>query len=160
MLTFILLKQHQGASVLNRHTSFQIYLHRGMFGCTSSCESVTSSRQKQTTTPVLVGFLEDSWCATLMSCLLYARSSNAERQQEKQNRNLPQSQLNYFTEFLSCRVSTLHCQSWIYTLTFSDDTHHSTWEHFRKSNTQYYFSLFADRIFHLGFFSNTLSVYF
>lgn len=117
LLTCILLKQ-----TLSSSSSFLKYLHRGLFGSTSSSESLISLRQKQRTTPALVQFLADNWCAALMSCLLFPKSSNSESLQEKQKRNLSQPGLNYSNAFVFCRISTFHWQSCIYTLTFSDDT--------------------------------------
>lgn len=80
------------------------------------------SKTKANNNPSAGTILADSWCATLMSRLLYPKSSNSESSQEKQKRNLPQPGLNYSTEFVFCMISTFHWQSWIYTLTFSDDT--------------------------------------
>lgn len=80
------------------------------------------SKTKANNNPSPGTILADSWHATLMSCLLYSKSSNSESLQEKQKRILPQPGLNYSTEFVFCMISTFHWQSSIYTLTFSDGT--------------------------------------
>lgn len=127
LITFILLKQYRGAPALNGTTSFQKHLHRGLFDYTSSCKSVTSSRQKQQPPP----FWYNSWqIADKQPLCLASFMLNLQIQKDhRKNKTeicLPQPGLNYSTEFVFCRVSTFHCQSWIYTLTFSDDAHYST----------------------------------
>lgn len=107
--------------------------------------SVTSPRQMQTAAPVLVDTwqIADKYPLCLASFRLHLQIQKAFRK-KKSNKPMRSLFVSAQTKLfhwicLSCGVSTFHWSGWLYTQTFNDDTDRSTWEHFRKSNTQHYF---------------------